>query len=271
LSQYRGNEYLRPEYQHQAGIHFLRFDEFNSSSLFINLTGRYISDKINWVRNIAPDLTQRTSLTNVPDDYFADGGIEYATPVRKLGITLTASFDERYQRGMNIIDGINNTTTTFTHEFELKAGNRKKEKWDVTAGGIISYTDAKYSVQDELNNYFYNVGYFAEISYRPAEKWFFSMNADINYYYSKSFNGNVNIPLLKAEASYFFLKSNRASLTLKAFDLLNSNTGLQRISELNYLMERRSNIIGQYFMLSFKYRLNKSGEKSSGTVITIGK
>jgi hypothetical protein len=41
------------------------------------------------------------------------------------------------------------------------------------------------------------------------------------------------------------------------FDLLNRNTGVQRISELNYLQQQQSNIIGRYIMLSFKYRLNK--------------
>ena len=115
------------------------------------------------------------------------------------------------------------------------------------------------------------LNYFAEINYRPTDKWFFNVVADINQYSSKTFSSNVTVPLLKAELSYFFLKANKGCVSLNAFDILNSNTGLQRISELNYLLERRSNIIGQYFILSFKYRLNRSGEKSNANVITIGR
>jgi hypothetical protein len=37
----------------------------------------------------------------------------------------------------------------------------------------------------------------------------------------------------------------------------NRNQNVQRISELNYLRETRSNTMGRYVMLTFKYRLNK--------------
>lgn len=270
LMLFTGNNQLRPEIEHRANIQFLRFDQFNFSSFFANISATFTSDKINWKRAIQPDLTQRLTFVNVPEDYVADGRVEYSTPVRKLGITCTASFSERFQKGINIVNDVDNYTTTFRHEFEMKVGNRKKEKWDVQAGGYVSFTDAKYSVQQELDNYFTTINYFAEINYRPKDKWFFNIVADINQYASKSFSSNVTVPLLKAELSYFFLKANKGCISLNAFDILNSNTGLQRISELNYLLERRSNIIGQYFMLSFKYRLNRSGD-SGANVITIGR
>ena len=40
---------------------------------------------------------------------------------------------------------------------------------------------------------------------------------------------------------------------------MNQNKGLQRVGELNFYRETRSNVLGRYFMLSFKYRLNKLG------------
>ncbi|NQV01799.1 MAG: hypothetical protein HQ542_04085, partial [Bacteroidia bacterium] len=49
--------------------------------------------------------------------------------------------------------------------------------------------------------------------------------------------------------------------------LLNRNTGIQRVSEQNYLRETHSNIIGRYVMLSLKFRLNKFGGSGSGISI----
>jgi hypothetical protein len=83
------------------------------------------------------------------------------------------------------------------------------------------------------------------------------MTIDITRYNAQSFNETVVVPLVKWELQYSFLQARRGSLGLEVFDLLNRNTGVQRISELNYLQERRANIIGRYVMLSFKYRLNK--------------
>jgi len=271
LQQYDGNSNLRPEYQHQVNLNILRFDAFNFSSLFINISGRYIYDKLNWSRSVQPDLTQRLTPVNVRDDYMANARIEYTTPVRKLGVVTTIAFGESYQQGLNLINNLENITTVYNHEVELKLGNKKKDKWDIELGTLLNYTDGQYSIQKELNSYFYNIGYFGTVSYRPSERLFLQATVDMNSYYSKNFDGVINIPLLKAEASWFFLKNNRACVTLNAFDILNSNTGLQRISELNYIMEKRFNIIGQYFMLSLKYRLSKAKDQPEGRVMRIGR
>jgi hypothetical protein len=79
------------------------------------------------------------------------------------------------------------------------------------------------------------------------------------------------VPLIGAGVSYYFLKNQRGVLTLTGADLLNRNTGIERISEMNYLVERNSSIIGRYIMLSFKYRLNKIGDGKGGIDIQIKK
>ena len=56
--------------------------------------------------------------------------------------------------------------------------------------------------------------------------------------------------------------SNRGTITLKAYDLLDKNTGITQQSAYNYLMQQQSNTIGRYFMLSFKYRINKTEQNS---------
>jgi hypothetical protein len=74
-------------------------------------------------------------------------------------------------------------------------------------------------------------------------------------------DGVQRIPLLRAEVNYFFLAHNRGVLSLSGFDLLDRNQNVNRISELNYLRETRSNSIGRYVMLTFKYRLNKQARE----------
>ena len=38
---------------------------------------------------------------------------------------------------------------------------------------------------------------------------------------------------------------------------------------MNYLMERTSNVLGRYFMLTFKYRLNKFDKYTGGMKIDV--
>lgn len=120
-------------------------------------------------------------------------------------------------------------------------------------------TDARYSIQESLNNIYFDISWFGEVRYTPNDKLDFNLTADVTNYTAQSFEESQIIPLIGTDISYFFMKNRRAALTLSGFDLLNRNTGIRRTSEINYLRERESNIIGRYVMLSFKYRLNKFG------------
>lgn len=263
LSLYRGNANLNPEYSHSARASWMFYDQFTSTSLFTSLSGTYTHNKINRSVIINNDLSQVSTMVNVPDDYTASANVQFSRPIRSLGIKTSIAFSETYNRGINIINSINNFTTSYAHQLDLKIGNRKKEKWDVEVGAGVKLTDVKYSIQQSLNNVYLNTSGFTELSYKPNDKWYFMLSGDVTRYTARSFQQAVTIPLLRSEISYYFMKANRAVLTLEGFDLLNQNKALQRISQQNYLAEVQSNIIGQYFMLSFKYRLNQTGKKNA--------
>ena len=202
------------------------------------------------------------SLVNVDDDYRIGGNFDFSTPIRKVGLNFTAKLHENWNRGINLVNGEQNINTNFTHSLSLSFDNRKKEKWDVSVGGMFQISDAKYSVQRSLNKTYYNLLGFTDVVYTPNENWYFSLTADINRYDANSFDKSISVPLLKAEITRYFLKNKRGVITLEVFDMLDKNTGIERISEMNYLLERQSNTIGRYVMLTFKYRLNKFDNKS---------
>lgn len=267
LSLFYGNRLLKPEHQNNLFAHWIIFDQFSFTSLFTSLNLNYTKDKINWSRTIDEQFRQTATLINVKDDYAASGNIDFSTPIRKLGMKINAGISESWNRGMNYVNGIENTNTNLSHNFSLSLENRKKDKWDIIAGGSLRITDARYSVQETLNNRYMDYSYYTEIRFTPSEKWNFFVSADVTSYNDQSFGESLTVPLIAAEVNYYFMKNNRASLSLQGADLMNKNKGITRISEMNYLRETRTNIIGRYVMLSFKYRLNKMGGNGTGLVI----
>lgn len=261
-----GNSLLKPEYNHNLYLNWFWFDQFSSNSLYINAQGKVTQNKINWARTIYPDLSQEMRLTNV--DYASRASLEasYSAPIRKLGISAEISFSEQYDEAINLVNNVKNINYTFSHEASLNLSNRKKEKWDINLGLTANFVNSRYSIQQALNNTFTTLTYFTEINFNPNKSWNFNFSADIMEYHSQSFGQQINVPLLKAKVSYFFLVNKRGTLTLSAFDLLNQNSGISRISELNYLQETQSNIIGRYIMLSFKFRINKTGNAPQGNI-----
>ncbi len=257
-----GNPSLEPEYVHDAALNWWLFDQFSFTSLLTSASFNYTGNKINWRQEINDSLQQRLMPVNVPDDWSAGLSVDFSTPLKKLGLTFHTSLRESWNRGITVVNGAENINTNLTHRITVSFDNRKKEKWDVNVGGSLTLTDARYSLQESLNNRYFDLGYFGEARFTPNDRWSFSVTADVVNYNARTFNDMVNIPLIGAEVGFYFLKYNRGMLTLTGFDLLNRNTGIERVSELNYLRETRSNIIGRYVMLSFKYRLNKFKEQS---------
>lgn len=267
LQLYMGNNDLKPEYRHNARISWLMFDQFSATSIFASANASYTRDKIIFSRTVLDNLSQKIDLINGDEDYRVGGNLDFTTPIRKLGIDVNLRFSESWNRGQSYVNGVENINANFSHTLSVYLNNQKKEKWDLMIGGRIQITDAKYSIQESLNNRYVNMSGYSDISWTPNDKWYFAFSADITRYAEESFGDAVNIPILRAEISHYFLKSKRGTLTLSAYDLLDKNKGLERISEMNYLMERQTNVLGRYAMLTFKYRLNKFDKGKSGFTI----
>ena len=263
LQSMEGNERLVPETRHRLHLNWLRFDQFSFTSFFSNLFFTYTHNKINWSREVHPDLSQSLTLINVPDDYRASVSFEYSRPVRKLGIALHAGVDESWNQGTNRVNGVSNTQTNLEHTFSLRFDNRKKEKIDANIGGNVSFRSSRYSLNSEINRNYFQWSVFLDLNYSITTKWQFTASADLTKYEAEGFAASQTIPLIKASLSRKLFKSNRGTLILEGFDLLNRNTGIERTAELNFLQERKSNTIGRYVLLTFKFRLNKFEKKDN--------
>ena len=269
LSLFYGNRALRPEFYHNMRITWWLFDQFSFTTLLATLNTKYTLDKINYSSLVDDNLRQVLSTVNVKDDWNTNADIDFSTPFRPLGIKIDIALSEDFNRGRNIINSAENINTNMIHKLSITLENRKKTRWDIETGSTLTMTDSRFSIQKSLNNFYRDISWFSEVRYTPGVRFSFMASADITNYSGESFNKAQVIPLLGAEVSYYFLKNKRGVLTLKSVDLLNRNTGIERESQLNYLVERRSVIIGRYVMLSFKYRLNKLGDNKNGVDIQV--
>jgi len=256
LSIYQGNLALTPEYSHNLTASWWYFDQFSFTSLFARIGAGYVKDKIGWSQSTNEELITLISPVNTPDNRSVYSYISFSTPIRALGIKVSLTSHENWSKGLSIINGEDNTQTNFLHSFSLRFENRKKEKWDAALGGNVSITDAKFSISS-MNTVYYNTSLYADIRFTPSDKWSFETRGNVVNYNSKSFDEAVSIPLLTAGISYYFLRGERASLTLRGYDLLNKQVGFERISQTNYLMQREWNTIGRYVMLEFHMRLGR--------------
>ena len=257
LSFYLGNSALKPEYRHSVNLQWSYFDAFSFTSFFTRINGGYTKDKISMSQTINENLTKINRPVNVDYNYYVSSNSNFSTPIRPLGINISARLNESWSKGISVVNSEDNIQTVLTHSIDVSLSNRRQDKLDITIGGAVTVTDAKYSIAEQMNNVYYNTSYYTDIFYTVNDQLTFGAEANIVNYNAESFKESVSVPLINASIRYFFLKGNKAGIILKGYDLLNKFTNFQQTNGPNFIMEQENNTIGRYVMLSFMLRIGK--------------
>ncbi|MBQ3576618.1 MAG: hypothetical protein IJA28_04280, partial [Coprobacter sp.] len=62
-----------------------------------------------------------------------------------------------------------------------------------------------------------------------------------------------------------FLKGKQATLSVRAYDILNQNKNISRSVTGNYIQDVETNSIGRYIMFSFAYKFNTFAKRGETT------
>lgn len=266
LQYVQGNTTLTPETTDRLRLNWNLYDNFSFLAVFVDAQFAYTQNKINLSRTIRPDFSQSITYVNVPEDYAANGMIDFSAPIRKLKVNTHLRLNQGWNQGINVVNEQNNQTISNTQRAEFSIDNRKKTKWDGSLGIRYSRTNTSFSLQTDLNAVYENWGYFGTLDYTVKEKWNVNLSFDATTYLSSRVAKNTVVPLLSATVSRYIFKNNRGTLSMYVFDALNKNTGVQQDAALTYFRTTNSSILGRYVMLKLSYKLNKAG-KGGGTSI----
>jgi len=123
--------------------------------------------------------------------------------------------------------------------------------------GGLTYNNARYSLQENLNTDYFTQTYTADFSYTFKKDIIASTDFDFLINSGRTDGYNENIPMWNASLSKQFLKNKAAELKLTVYDILNQNKSITRTIGENYFEDNRSNVIRRYFLISFIYNLNR--------------
>lgn len=267
LNIYVGNPQLRPEYAHRLGLNFTSFNQFSFTNIFASLNTVYTRNKIYDARSIDALFRQVIRPINVEDDLLLNGYFNLGTPLRFIKSRLNLNLNSRYQRSIEILNDISNTTNRFTHVIGGSLENRKKEKVDLSVGAELSYNISRYSVNTDFNQSFFNQTYYVDLQFNFAKSWALESVFDLDIYSAESFAGAQTVALWNGGLSKFILEE-RGQFKLSAGNLLNQDLSINRSTSFNYIQEQKVGTLGRYFLVSFTWKISKFGSPDSFLIDT---
>lgn len=91
------------------------------------------------------------------------------------------------------------------------------------------------------------------------------LNTDLNYSATSGYSEGYNTRqwMWNATISYQFLRNKSATVSLKAYDLLQQKSNVSRTVNASYIDDTLYNSLTRYFMVSFSYKFNTAGGRQA--------
>ncbi len=254
LNIYVGNPNLKPEYSHRLTTNYMSFNQLNFTSFFSSINLTYTTNKITDAQEISQLLVRTSTPINVKDDYALNGDLSYGFRIKPIKLRIEISENVALSRGIGLVNNQENRTKGLRANTRLRL-SYQQDNFDVSTEAKIGYNQTHYSVNAQQNQEYFNNNYSADLNWTIHKNLVFGSDFDYTIYKGLSNGYDQAIPLLGASLSTYFLKNRRGELKLSVNDLLNKNTGINRVAQLNYVQDERIRTLGRYFLLSFTYSL----------------
>jgi hypothetical protein len=266
-----GNSDLKQQYSHNMMV-FLNKNNMQTSRSFsimggVTSTSDYIAtssiiaarDSIVGNDIVLRKGTQFDKPVNMNGFLSLRTNITYSFPLTSIKSNINLNAGGNFQSKPGVYNYRNIKSDTYTINGGIVIGSSISKELDFTLSYNASYNIIESSaVQTDNYNYF-NHRTELEFNYVFLTRMVFNNSVRQTYYTGLGDDFDQNYFLWNAGLGVKFLKDNRAELRLKVYDLLNQNRSVSRSIKDAYVETTNTNILTQYALLTFTYRLKGKG------------
>lgn len=254
-----GNPDLDPEFNHTMRIEYKKSDRKTFSMMFARLRLSYVQDKIvnsSWYDESG---IQYTKPVNTDGAYDANAIFMANIPFGKSGFSFMTRTFAKYGNSYSYVSDIANNVQSMNVSEWMRFMYRGKTV-EASLGGAARYSMAWYSMSGKKSTPTWTNTVTAYLNITLP--WDISIKTDANYNFYIGYDDSYSEPSVvwNAEISKQLFKK-KATIAIKAYDILGQAKGLYRVTDDEYVMDVSTNALQRYIMLSFIYRFGDFGQQ----------
>ncbi|MEM9672030.1 MAG: TonB-dependent receptor [Bacteroidota bacterium] len=262
-----GNAELDQQYRHSLFIRYSSANPEKSNTFFAFLGGTVTEDYVGNATYIAQQDTliggdillaegaQLVQSVNVGQQRSIRSFITYGKPVSFLKSNLNINLSGNLTQTPGLINDQRNDAINSSLGVGLVLSSNISENVDFTLSSNSSFNWVNNSIRTELNDQYFNQNSAAELTWIFWKGLVFRSQINHQLYSGLSEGFNQNFVLWNMSLGKKFLKDRRGELELSVFDLLKQNQSIHRNVTEAYLEDIQTQVLQQYFMLTFTYQI----------------
>ncbi len=257
LTELIGNPNLKPAFTHSFRLNYRNFNRETYRMLFARLNFSTTANDIVNASVYQEGGKQIIHYENTSGNYHLNGSLAAGFPIKESTNMFNTHTSFSYRRNASFINKEKNYSRNLSLSEELSFNYTYKELLDFRISGNVGYNKVRYSLQKAQNEDYFS--YRGSLDFNINLPKHFTFQTDFNYSTNTGLSRgyNQNIAMWNASVSKYVLKDQKGQIKLEAFDLLNQQVAISRDITAQYIRDVRTNVIPQYFMLSFTYFINK--------------
>lgn len=217
-----------------------------SDSLLNNGTILYKGAQLSRPVNVDGYMSLRSFLT-------------YAMPLKFMKSSLNLNGGFSYSKTPGLVNYLRTTSNNYTYNGGVVIASNISQYIDFNVSYNASFTDTKNSNVTSLNTHYVTQTAGAQLNLLSKKGWFIQNDVSNTSNSGLTAGYNQSYWLWNAGIGKKFLKNQAGELKLSVFDLLKQNQSITRTVDPTYIADVRNDVLRQYFMLTFTYKLKNFG------------
>ena len=272
LSVSSGNPELKQSYTNFLNGRYTYTNTKTQHSFFANLFLQTASDYITSATYIAKaDTTiqqnivlkagsQLTKPVNLNGYKSLRTLFTYSMPIKKIKTTLNLSAGFSYSKLPGLINNKVTETDAYTYNTGVVLASNISEYVDYNVSYNVNFNNSATNTINSTATKYTSQVIGAQLNLLNKKGWFIQNDVSGNINRGLGAGFNQNYWLWNAALGKKILKKQVGELKLSVFDLLKQNQSIVRTVTGNYIQDAQTQVLKQYFMLTFTYKLKNFGK-----------
>jgi hypothetical protein len=272
-----GNPELQQQYTNNLVTRYTFTNSVKGTSFFANV---FLQSIDNYIANATYTTSKDSALSktvtlfkgsqlskpvNLDGYVSARSFFTFGMPLKFIKSNLNLNAGLSYSKLPGLINNVENTSNNYNYNLGAVLASNISEFIDFNLSYSANINTVKNSIQPKLNNNYFTQSIGINTNFLTRKGLFFQNDLSNQYYKGLSGGFNTNYWLWNMAVGQKFLKDQKGELKLSVFDLLKQNKSITRNVTDSYIQDVQNQVLQQYFMLTFTYKLKTFGKGSANS------